>query len=158
VSGGRDLPNLTATSHDRTPDPTEDVVARYFEFDASQDIAAILSLFLDDAVVIDEGREWRGGDEIRRWRLGPASKYEYTTTVDSIDAVDDARYQASGRIDGNFPAAQQNSRGPSRRSEASSVASGSHRPDSARAELARVLPLRHDRATRVPSGRAALHV
>ena len=57
-------------------------MSRYFEFDASRDVEAILSLFLDDAVVIDEGREWRGRGEIRRWRLGPASKYEYTTTVE----------------------------------------------------------------------------
>jgi ketosteroid isomerase-like protein len=86
-----------------TPEPAEDVVSRYFEFDARRDVEAILSLFLDDAVVIDEGREWRGSGEIRRWRLGPASKYEYTTTVEKIDHIDDTHYQASGRIDGNFP-------------------------------------------------------
>jgi ketosteroid isomerase-like protein len=85
------------------PPPAEDVVSRYFEFDASRDIDAILSLFSDDAVVIDEGREWRGGDEIRRWRLGPASKYEYTTRVERIDADGGTHYQARGRIDGNFP-------------------------------------------------------
>jgi hypothetical protein len=78
-------------------------VSRYFEFDASRDLEAILSLFVDDAVVIDEGSEWRGSGEIRRWRLGPASKYEYTTTVEKIDHIDDNHYQASGRIDGSFP-------------------------------------------------------
>ena len=54
-------------------------------FDAVRDLEAILSLFVDDAVVIDEGHEWRGSNEIRRWRLGPASKYEYTTTVENVD-------------------------------------------------------------------------
>lgn len=78
-------------------------MSRYFELDASRDDEAILTLFLADAVVIDEGREWRGRDEIRRWRLGPVSKYEYTTTIQRIDAVDDAHYCVRGRIDGNFP-------------------------------------------------------
>ena len=74
--------------------PAEDVALRYFELDASRDVEAILSLFLEDAVVLDERREWR---------LGPASKYEYTTTLESSDSVDDTHYRVSGRIDGNFP-------------------------------------------------------
>jgi ketosteroid isomerase-like protein len=86
-----------------TSEPGRDVVSRYFEADARRDIEAILALFLDDAVVIDEGGEWRGTGEIRQWRLGPVSKYEYTTTLARIDNVDDTHYRASGRIDGNFP-------------------------------------------------------
>jgi ketosteroid isomerase-like protein len=85
------------------PEPAGDVVSRYFDVDASRDVEAILSLFRDDAVVIDEGCEWRGSDEIRRWRLGPVSKYEYTTTVERIDDFDHTHRRASGRIDGNFP-------------------------------------------------------
>ena len=86
-----------------TSEPGRDVVSRYFEADARRDIEAILALFLDDAVVIDEGGEWRGTGEIREWRLGPVSKYEYTTALARIDKVDDTRYRVSGRIDGNFP-------------------------------------------------------
>ena len=41
--------------------------------------------------------------EIRGWRLGPASKYEYTTTLERIDSIDDTHCRASGHIDGNFP-------------------------------------------------------
>ena len=80
-------------------------MSRYFEADTRRDTEAILSLFRDDAVVIDEGRAWRGSAEIRQWRLGPASKYEYTTTVALIDRTDDTHYRVSGRIDGNFPGA-----------------------------------------------------
>jgi len=85
------------------PESAEQVVSRYFELDASRETEAILSLFTDDAVVVDERSEWRGSGEIRQWRLGPASKYEYTTTLERIDAIDDTHYRASGRIDGNFP-------------------------------------------------------
>jgi hypothetical protein len=79
------------------------IVSRYFEADASRDHAAILALVTDDAIVADERREWRGKSEIGEWRLGPASKYEYTTTLAQIDRIDDSHYRASGRIDGNFP-------------------------------------------------------
>jgi hypothetical protein len=92
--------------HDKpTPEGTPEVVTRYFEADARRDLETILSLFADDAVVADEGHEWRGRAEIRDWRLGPASKYEYTTTIASIALIDDDHYRASGRIDGNFPGA-----------------------------------------------------
>ena len=59
-------------------------MSRSFAFDASRDVEAILSLFLAEAVVVDEGREGRGSGEIRRWRLGPASRNEYTTTVEGL--------------------------------------------------------------------------
>jgi SnoaL-like domain len=87
--------------HGRTPQ----IVSRYFEADASRDVEAILALFTDDATVTDEGGTWRGKPEIRDWRLGPVSKYEYTTTVARIDRLDDNHYRASGHIDGNFPGA-----------------------------------------------------
>ena len=94
-----------AMPEDTAPEPSPDVVSRYFEADARRDIDAMLALFDADAVVTDEGRAWRGSAEIRDWRLGPASKYEYTTTITRIDRVDDNHYRASGRIDGNFPGA-----------------------------------------------------
>lgn len=87
------------------PEPSADVVSRYFEADAQGDTDAMLALFDADAVVIDERRTWRGNAEIRDWRLGPASKYEYATTITGIDRVEDDHYRASGRIDGNFPGA-----------------------------------------------------
>ena len=87
------------------PERAPDVVSRYFEADARRDTDAILALFAADAVVVDERRAWRGSAEIRGWRLGPASKYEYTTAITRVDRVDDDHYRASGRIDGNFPGA-----------------------------------------------------
>ena len=50
-----------------------EVVTRYFQADARRDIDAVVALFADDAVVVDEGETWRGIDEIRAWRHGPAS-------------------------------------------------------------------------------------
>jgi ketosteroid isomerase-like protein len=83
------------------PEPA--VVTRYFEADARRDIEAILSLFTDDAVVVDEGQTRRGSAEIRAWQVGPASKYTYTTEVTGFDVTGEDRYRATGRLEGNFP-------------------------------------------------------
>jgi SnoaL-like domain len=98
-----ELPSLTTMPDEATPESAPDVVSRYFEADARRDIEAVLSLFREDAVVTDESREWRGLAEIRQWRLGPVSKYEYTTTIARIDHSDESHYRVSGHIDGNFP-------------------------------------------------------
>jgi hypothetical protein len=80
-----------------------DVVNRYFEADESRDIDAIVSLFSDDAVVVDEGLTWSGSAEIRAWQHGPASKWTYTTTVAGVEPMGEDRYRATGRLEGNFP-------------------------------------------------------
>jgi ketosteroid isomerase-like protein len=85
------------------PSPIPDVITRYFEADARRDIDGVAALFTDDAVVVDEGQTWRGVREIRAWRQGPASLYEYTTEVFGTDPAGEDEYLATGRIDGNFP-------------------------------------------------------
>jgi hypothetical protein len=80
-----------------------DVITRYFELDADRDIDSILTLFADDATVVDEGETRRGAAEIRAWQLGPASKYTYTTEVQGVEALSPHRYLVSGRLTGNFP-------------------------------------------------------
>jgi ketosteroid isomerase-like protein len=84
-------------------DVTEAAISQFFERDADRDINGIVSLFADDATVIDEGKAYQGTAQIRAWQEGPASKYEYTTEVTGIEATGADRYLASGRITGNFP-------------------------------------------------------
>jgi ketosteroid isomerase-like protein len=80
-----------------------DVITRYFEADARRDVDAIVALFTDDAVVVDEGQTRRGIAEIKDWQVGAASRYEYTTEVAGIVAVGEDRYRATGSLEGNFP-------------------------------------------------------
>ena len=88
-----------AVMSDQVPAP----VTRFFDADAARDIDAILSLFTDDAVVLDEGQTWSGPAAIRAWQLGPASRYQYTTSVADIAPAGEDRYRAIGRLEGNFP-------------------------------------------------------
>jgi ketosteroid isomerase-like protein len=80
-----------------------DVISRYFERDADRDIDSIVSLFAENATVIDEGEERRGTAEIRAWQTGAASKYTYTTEITGAEAVGPDRYLVTGRLTGNFP-------------------------------------------------------
>ncbi len=78
-------------------------IERYFESDSRRDVEGIVALFASDAVVLDDGRTWRGSADIRAWQLGPASQYQYTVTLFGIEATGGETYVASCRLDGNFP-------------------------------------------------------
>ena len=79
------------------------VISRYSERDTDRDIDSIVSLFADDATVIDEGEKRHGTAEIRAWQTGAASKYTYTTEIRSAEALGPDRYLVTGRLTGNFP-------------------------------------------------------
>ncbi len=79
------------------------IVRRYFELDAERDVDAILTLFSDDATVVDEGEAREGLEAIRGWRTGAASEYEYTTTITGGEALGDEHWRVTARLEGNFP-------------------------------------------------------
>jgi len=83
--------------------PAPNVISRYFEADARRDIDAMVTLFTEDAVLVDEGKTWSGIGEIRAWREGPASRYQYTTELFDTDRTGEDEYLVTGRIEGNFP-------------------------------------------------------
>jgi hypothetical protein len=80
-----------------------DVVSRYFDRDGERDIESIVSLFAEDAIVIDEREERHGTAEIRAWQTGAASKYTYTTEIIGTEVLGPDRYLVTGRLTGNFP-------------------------------------------------------
>ena len=80
-----------------------EAITGYFEADARRDIDAVMALFSDDAVVIDEGQTWRGSSEIRAWREGPAARYEYSTQLSGSWEAGPGEYLLTGTLSGNFP-------------------------------------------------------
>ena len=46
-------------------DEAPEVVRRYFEHDANRDIASIVALFAEDAIVVDEGHTRHGTADLR---------------------------------------------------------------------------------------------
>lgn len=79
------------------------VITRYFEADARRDIDAIVALFSEEAVVVDEGQTYHGSAEIRGWQEGAASRYQYTTELFGTQRTDGESYLVTGRLTGNFP-------------------------------------------------------
>lgn len=82
---------------------TSDVIDRYFDADERQDVDDIVALFTDDAEVVDEAQTWRGTERIKAWRKGPASKYQYRTTIFETKQLGPVDFLLKGRLDGNFP-------------------------------------------------------
>lgn len=79
------------------------VITQYFEANSLHDIEAMVALFSKEAVVIDEAQTYRGLKEIRGWREGGASVYQYTTQIDETRRLDESHYLVTGRLTGNFP-------------------------------------------------------
>jgi ketosteroid isomerase-like protein len=82
---------------------TPDVITRYFAAQTARDFGTLVTLFADDAVVIDEGQTRRGTNEIRAWRENVASVYEYTTELVGLESTGEGKYVARVHLEGNFP-------------------------------------------------------
>jgi len=81
-----------------------DAVSRYFATDARRDPDALIELFTDNAVVVDERQTMEGRDAIRAWRVeGAASKYTYTTEITGSERLELNHWVVSARLTGNFP-------------------------------------------------------
>ncbi|MFY1690383.1 nuclear transport factor 2 family protein [Plantactinospora sp. WMMB782] len=76
-----------------------EIIRRYFAYASQPDTEAYLGLFADDAVVEDEGKEYRGIAEIRRWRGEvPLVSYEITDVEQTP-----AGTVVTAAISGDFP-------------------------------------------------------
>jgi uncharacterized protein (TIGR02246 family) len=85
------------------PISAPDVITHYFDAQSARDFDTLVTLFADDAVVVDEGQTRRGTEEIRAWRENVASAYEYTTAVVGLEASGKGTYVARVHLEGNFP-------------------------------------------------------
>ena len=77
-------------------------IAYYFGAQKSRDVEAQTRCFTDDALVHDEGQDYRGRDAIRGWKERVQAKFEYdceplAVTIDGSDA------RVLVRLTGNFP-------------------------------------------------------
>ena len=86
------------------------VISEYLAASDRGDAEAIICCFAEDAVVVDEDREWRGTAAIRRWRATVATAYQYTVQVTAVEALDEAdgaeHHHVHIHLEGNFPGGQ----------------------------------------------------
>jgi hypothetical protein len=77
-------------------------IAAYIAGANAHDPDACAACFTDDAVVRDEGREWRGPAAIRAWKQAVSQKYHPTLAV-VRSAQADGKTIVTGRVSGTFP-------------------------------------------------------
>lgn len=74
--------------------------------DRKPNLHDLLSAFAPDATVLDDGKTYRGHDEIRAWREGAASEYTYTAELTHAEKLDDTHYVLTHHLEGDFPGGQ----------------------------------------------------
>jgi ketosteroid isomerase-like protein len=82
---------------------TPGVVSNYLKAADEGDLSALTACFTDDGTVLDEGRTYRGRDEIRAWRESLRSQWEFTTTITGSEPQPDGGYLVRTHVEGNFP-------------------------------------------------------
>jgi hypothetical protein len=78
-------------------------VSSYLSAHRAGDVDTAIGSYIADAVVTDEGRTYRGADQIRAWLGRSASEYTYTTELIGASKIDDAHYDVVQHLEGNFP-------------------------------------------------------
>ncbi|HEY9335402.1 MAG TPA: nuclear transport factor 2 family protein [Kribbella sp.] len=80
-----------------------DTITKYLIGHVTRNVPAAMRWYTDDAEVTDDGKTYRGRDEIRAWLARSASEYSYTTELTSTRQVDEHTYVATHHLEGNFP-------------------------------------------------------
>jgi ketosteroid isomerase-like protein len=88
-----------------TIDPAQlpEVIRTYLKAHEARDLDDAVGRYLPDATVTDEGRTYRGRDEIRGWLSQAASEFTYTIELTGAEKLDEQRYDVTHHLEGNFP-------------------------------------------------------
>ena len=89
----------------RTVQPVElpTTIREYLAAHAAADADTAVRAFAPDAVVVDEGRTYRGTAEVLVFLNKAGSQYRYTTELTGGRYVDDQHWEAVNHLEGDFP-------------------------------------------------------
>jgi ketosteroid isomerase-like protein len=82
---------------------TPEIVTRYLAAADALDPQAVADCFTTDGTVLDEGKTYRGREEIRQWRANLLGAYTYTTKINGSEPVDGGGYLVRVTVEGDFP-------------------------------------------------------
>ncbi|MET0930945.1 MAG: nuclear transport factor 2 family protein [Aeromicrobium sp.] len=89
----------TTIEPSRLPATIRDYLAAH----GAGDTDAALRTFAPTAQVVDDGHTFRGTEEIRRFLTKAGSEFTYTTELIGAQRIDDDRWVAVNRLEGDFP-------------------------------------------------------
>jgi ketosteroid isomerase-like protein len=78
------------------------IIQEYLDASNAHDVKSILSCFSDDALVHDEGKDFRGKRMIEDWMVKAIEKYKFHFTPLSVKS-DDVTFVVSVEVSGTFP-------------------------------------------------------
>ncbi len=78
-------------------------ITNYLSAHATRDVATAIMAFTADAVVTDEGQNYRGRDQIRDWLVSAAASYTFTTEFTGATTLDAAHVDVVQHLEGDFP-------------------------------------------------------
>ena len=89
----------------RTIDTTElpEVITSYLRAHRARDLDVAVGSYAPDATVTDEGRTYRGPEEIRAWLARSASEYTYTIEMTGAAKAGEDDYDVIHHLEGDFP-------------------------------------------------------
>jgi|ERR1035437_8694303 ketosteroid isomerase-like protein len=79
------------------------VITSYLKAHMARDIDVAVQSYVPDATVTDEGKTYRGREEISQWLSRSASEFTYTIEMTGATKVEANRYVAMHHLEGNFP-------------------------------------------------------
>lgn len=86
-----------------TTDQMPAAIRTYLAAHAAGEADDAVRVFAPDAVVVDEGHTYRGTEEVLRFLSKAGSEFTYTTDLIGAERIDDARWVAVQRLEGDFP-------------------------------------------------------
>ena len=81
------------------PAPIRDFLAAH----AARDADTAVRAFTPEAVVTDEGRTFRGTEQVLGFLRHSGSEYRYTTELTGAEHVDEDHWVAVNHLEGSFP-------------------------------------------------------
>lgn len=86
-------------------DPTDlpGPIRSYLDAHVARDTDTALQSFDPDAIVVDDGRSYRGTDEVRAFLQKAGAEFNDTTQLVGAQCVDDEHWVVFNRIEGDFP-------------------------------------------------------
>jgi ketosteroid isomerase-like protein len=78
------------------------VINEYVDANNAHDVGSVLSCFSNDALVRDEGKDFRGKEMIKDWIVQTIAKYKFQFKPLSVKS-DDAKVVVSIEVSGTFP-------------------------------------------------------
>jgi ketosteroid isomerase-like protein len=91
------------TSTTIEPSQLPAVVSSCLAAHAAGDADTAVRAFAPSAVVTDEGRTYRGTDEVLEFLRSAGGQFTYTTELIGAERIDDAHWVATNRLEGDFP-------------------------------------------------------